>query len=501
MNLLRSCLIMQPEKIKSNPEKPEVLLEKHWFKIAERLYEESGEVPDPSRIRAEAIVEALGIPSGEWSALEINKERRRVNPEKDKIIAEYLTNKPGVVIDKNKGIVSSDFRDIYPEGPPQELKDVLDLDTLAIMEAEYEHVKQAKETLKRDLKDDRPVNYFRLPGGVDLFSHAYTHNKKWQKNNGEFLREANKHAKVICIEGFANLPFASSLDLLWSKWERDYGVLMHEAVDAGFNGLFTEVDARDNSRVEMDNVSVESFPKLSPTFFDEYFDFLQREHPTLTKIIGSPKNLKEFLITQSTTKKVGIILEREEIYSQGKFYISYPYLSKKGEISPEPTFLELGQHLFTDALAAIKLHLIAKLMSDGYIEKGPIIDYEGTGHLSSKSFFLRYPQYAMEVVLRTTNELMVGRVKNLSEIYRVFENPNWKEIVKEISKLTFEGIENYPSKPTVINTKQRELTEKPIDFLETYNIDPQKVMPTDEEIKEIREKLKKLTKIGQKKLS
>jgi hypothetical protein len=488
---------MQPEKIKSNPEKPEALLEKHWFKIAEKLYEESGEVPDPARIRAEAIVEVLGIPSGEWSALEVDKEGSRVDPEKDKIIAEYLTNKSGVIIDKNKGVVSSDFRDIYPDGLPQELKDILDSDTLAIMEVEYEQVKQAK----KDLKNDCLVNYFRLPGGIDLFLRAYIHNGKWQKNYGEFLKEANKHAKIICIEGFVDLPFASSLDLLWSEWERDYGVLMREAVSAGFDGLFTEVDARDNSRVEMDNVRFEFFPQLPATFLDKYFDFLQKEHPTLTKIIGSPKNLKEYLIAQSATKKSGVRSEGEKIYSQGKLYINHLHLSKEYETSLEPTFLELGQYFFTDALAAIKLHLIAKLMSDGYLKKGPIIDYEGARHLSSKSFFLRYPQYAMEVVLRTINELMVGSVNNLSEIYKVFENPNWSEIVKEISRLTFKGVEDDASKSSIVGSKQRKLIEKPIDFLETYNINSRKVVPTDEEIKEIRKKLQEISKPSQKKIS
>jgi hypothetical protein len=127
---------------------------------------------------------------------------------------------------------------------------------------------------------------------------------------------------------------------------------------------------------------------------------------------------------QSTTLE-GISFRARSIFKNGKQYTIYPYLTKEGEISLEPTFLELGQHLFSDALAAIKLLLIAKLMADGYLEKGPIIDYEGSMHLSSKSFFLKYPQYAMEVVLRTINELMAGKVKNLTQIYEVFRNPNW----------------------------------------------------------------------------
>jgi hypothetical protein len=44
----------------------------------------------------------------------------------------------------------------------------------------------------------------------------------------------------------------------------------------------------------------------------------------------------------------------------------------------------------------------------------------------------------MEVVLRTVNHLMASRIKekdNIPEIYKVFENPDWAEIVKEITKL------------------------------------------------------------------
>jgi hypothetical protein len=145
-----------------------------------------------------------------------------------------------------------------------------------------------------------------------------------------------------------------------------------------------------------------TFPKLPDDFFETYFEFLKREHPFLADAIGSPESLKKILIKQSTTLK-GIAPRRKIVFKDGKGYSPYPYLTKEGKTSFEPTFFELGQHLFSDALAAIKLHLIAKLMVDGHLPKGPIVDYEGVSHLSSKSFFLKYPQYAMEVVLRTIN--------------------------------------------------------------------------------------------------
>jgi len=70
--------------------------------------------------------------------------------------------------------------------------------------------------------------------------------------------------------------------------------------------------------------------------------------------------------------------------------------------------------------------LIGKLMADGHLEKGPIIDYEGIAHTNTKLFFLKHPQYAMEVVLRTIYELMAETIKEKNdylEIYRMLDKP------------------------------------------------------------------------------
>lgn len=503
-----------PESSEKIPkQKFEVLPEDHWFKVAEKLHRESGEIPDPLQIRAAAIIGAFGIPSSQYSAIEKDKEGKRIiikidregkerEVTKDEIIAKYLTNKAGVLIDKKAGIVSRDFRDLYLDGLPQELKEALDPDTLAIMEKEYKHLENIKNKFgntKDENEADCAINYFRLPGGVDLFLRGYAHGKKWQGNHGEFLKKINIYPKVICMEKFSDIPFGNSLDLFWSdqKSQRGhYDVLMHQAVDAGFKGNFAEIDARDESKISMDSdlsPLFPFFPELPPDFFKKYFNFLQKEHPSLAEKIGSPKNLEKALRAQSSTME-GVSGSERGIIKNGKYYYNFPYLSKEGGVSLEPTFLEFGQQLFGDALSAVKLHLIAKLMQDGYIEKGPIIDYEGVDHLSSKSFFLQEPGYAMEVVLRMRNELMAGRVKekgNIAEIYKSFENPDWPEIVKEIAKLVFKEVENDPSKPTAIGPNQRKLLDNPIDFLKIYNIDPKKVIPSDKKIKEIQEKFKK----------
>ena len=448
------------------------LPEDYWFKLGKELYKKYGEIPDPLQIRSQVLIKALGLPSGPYSAIEIDPQTKiRVNPEKDRIITEYLTNHPGVQIEK--GVVSLDFRDIYPKGLPQELKEVLDPDTKAIMEIEYEHLQNTKSRIKKtkDINEaDCPVYYFRLPGGIDLFIRGYIHHFLWQEKHGEYLRRINQHAKIIAIEGFSSVPFGESLELRWANeftQKGHYDVLMKDAVKAGFNGLFTEIDARDISRIIMDWTDNFIFPALPYDFFEVYFEFLKREHPLLANYIGSPVKLKEVLRLQSTTEE-GILGRRRFFYTNGKIYWAYPYVTKEGKTSFEPTFLELGQHLFSDALAAIKLLLIAKLMTDGYLPKGPIIDYEGAGHLSNKSFFLKYPQYAMEVVLRTINELMAGKVESLHEIYEVFRNPNWPEVIKEITRLVFKKPEPDPSKPVEIGPNQRRLLDYPIDFLAIY---------------------------------
>jgi hypothetical protein len=201
------------------------LPEDYWFRLGERFYRESGKIPDPLQIRAQALIEALGLPSGPYSAIEIDpKTKRRINPEKDRIIAEYLTNHPGVQIEE--GVVSLDFRDIYPEGLPQELKEVLDPATRAIMEIEYEHLQNARsrfEETKDRFDADVPIHYFRLPGGIDLFMRGYAHDPKWQERHGEYLMIVNPHAQIIAIEGFTDAPFGESLELRWSSESHQKG--------------------------------------------------------------------------------------------------------------------------------------------------------------------------------------------------------------------------------------------------------------------------------------
>jgi len=88
------------KNIKNYLKEPEPTTDKslpydYWFRIAEKLAKESGRVPDLLEIRAAAFISALGLPSGETSAFEVNEKGERINPEKDRIIAKLFTNKPG----------------------------------------------------------------------------------------------------------------------------------------------------------------------------------------------------------------------------------------------------------------------------------------------------------------------------------------------------------------------------------------------------------------------
>lgn len=488
---------MNFENFNNFEDKKDKASEDYWPGTIEKLDKERGEIPDPGEIKARAIINALGIPSGPYSALEapITEESLR----KDKIIAEYLTNKQGVFIgeediesDETIKILSFDFRDIYPNGLPNELKKVLDKKTLEYIEAEYKHLKNYKVEEKKPALLECPISYHRLPGGVDLFLRGYCHDYdcEWQKKHGSFLKKANKYTQIICIEGFITKPYGKSLNLRWNNRFRygHYNVLMHEAVEGGFNGLFTEIDARHEVKNRKFDELVR---KLPDEFFQKYFEYLKKQFPSLTEKIKSFKNLRKALSQLSVSMDSESVLQRrkEITFYEKKRYSAFPYLSKEGETFFEPTFFELGQCLFTDALATIKHHLIAKLMVDGHLEKGPIVDYQGFNHTSSKTFFLKYPQYAMEVVLRTIHHLFEGKIKEVPEIYKVFKNPNKKEIIREITKLVFKKPEGALEKSVEINPNQRELIDVPIDFLKIYNINPKKVIPSDKEIKKIRERL------------
>lgn len=479
------------------------LPEDYWFKVISDIYKEYGTV-SPLQIRAMALIDSLEISSGQTSAIGVDENGERENVEKDAVIAKYLTNSAGVWI-RGTYVTTSDFRALYPEGLPLELRAVLDPRTLAIMDADYNHRQTVEDTR---LSDDVTNVYVRLPGGVDVFLKGCIHSHEWMSVHGESLAEMAKYAEVVAIEGYANLPLGESLKERFHKQgdpnKEHYSLVMKEIAKKGFRGLFSEVDARNvgivhfDSEGELDsegNYKRSFFPDLPDSFFQDYFVYIQETQPGLIKKISSPDKLKRVLIDMSTSDQY-LGINQAKLNNVEYSNVIYTLLSEK-IASGVPTGLEFGQKLFSDALAAIKLNLIAKLMVDGKITKGPILDFEGAGHVSDKAFFLRYPQYAAEIVLRSVHELTAGDAVRQetnsatagAHAEKVFVSPDWTNIVRKIGDLPFAKVIKVDDSQTIESGEnQMPIVSQMYNFWDLYGIDPATIVPNDEQIKEMMDK-------------
>jgi len=452
-----------------------------WFRVITKIYERFGEDPIPMQIRAHAIIRALGIPSGQVSALTSTEAAVRTDSETDEVIAERLTNRAGVET-LPEHISSSDILDLYPDGLPEELKQHLDPRIVEMFEARYEHAAEMKR-LYGDTKDTeialKQEIYFRLPGGVDLLNIGYTHTSKYQEIHSDYLERISRNASVIAIEGYSNVPYGEKNEEMYSGNGKKYGHydrLMHRAVQSGFKGLFAEVDARDTREdweVLMKTHERNPLPFMDD-FYGKYLAYIRREHPALYAEIGSEDRFRKLLFLQLTG------VPDREVMCSGRSYYDRRAVGSDFEYVPDPEGLEFGRILFSDALSAVKLHLIGRLMADGKISTGPILDFEGSAHLSNKSFFLRYPEYAMEVVLRTSPELISYHgVEKIVE--RDLEHPDWSEVVRHIAKLAFARTTDDPDR----------IDSFFYDYLGEYDIDPETVIPSDEEIQGIMERTRR----------
>ncbi len=139
-----------------------------------------------------------------------------------------------------------------------------------------------------------------------MFLRGYSHNRHWQEIHGPFLKEANKFAQIICIEKIPDLAFKKSLNYFWENPDAQneaYSVLMHQAVEVGFSGLFTKIDAgriiffADSSDFESDEFK----PLYSPKYLKIYTEYLKKHYPSLNKSEEFLSKLKWILISLSTT--------------------------------------------------------------------------------------------------------------------------------------------------------------------------------------------------------
>ena len=432
----------------------EELPESYWYDTMNRINEKfAGEKPSPMQIRAEVLLELAGIPSGQYSAIQTDKEGNRTDSEGDKIIAENITNKAGLLINGTQGITSRDLRDRYPEGLPKEVLEHLDEKTKKIVMAMYEYEKFARENSPgtSDYASSLVHLHF-LPGGIPYVSVGVGHTKEWMGFYGRFMKDMGKEAEVVSVEGYANNSAGKSLHTFWKKEGKDggWGTIMRSLVSWGYESYFTEVDGRDESRVSLDSkvsLSGKQYSAHLPgSFYKKYLEYLKKEDSRFGNAIGTPEKLKSFFKKQS----VPFINEQNINYTERdkKMYAQRTSLTDTGEKSTELTGNELGILIYSDAISAVKLHLLGRMMNDGVLPKGPIVDYEGLLHLSIKSFFIQNPEYAMEIVLRTLPNLLSGISDSAFFNYlttmefseKVFDRTDWAQVIREIFRIPLKKV-------------------------------------------------------------
>jgi len=133
---------------------------------------------------------------------------------------------------------------------------------------------------------------------------------------------------------------------------------MHQAVENDFRGYFTTIDARCSGKIsfEMLDRALEKAMGFSGSmtiskFFVWYFKYLSKENPALMKSVKSEKQLEDifgFYRTGNVSTFNDFLTEDKKLFPEGAFH------SRGGGHSFQPTFLENGQLVFADALAAIK---------------------------------------------------------------------------------------------------------------------------------------------------
>lgn len=480
-----------------------------WLSIIESVSRQTGEQITPNEIRGYIITKLFNIPQGQTSGLATKKEsleyggigQERVYPELDKLLATHFTNRAILRERFRKGgpVISTDFRD-FPNIRntlklfKQQVDELdvsagreLGLNIYSILKDEYIHLQKIyrKNSASRDgikeVSRDRSVEFSYLPGGVPVFLRGYSHKKDWQRVHGEHLANTYKNTRYVILEGITRKGFGKSLPAFWADPTSQYGSydrLMKDLIKNEFKGLFVEMDGRDKTKINFDsyfdkNNNVHQV-KLPNIFYEQYFKYLQTEDKVFTEKLGSWEKLKRFMLAQ-TTFKARVINSDAKIYNKGKEYDASLSITDNLSVSTIPTGNELGQKMFADALAALKLHIMAQSMNEGKIEKGIIVDFEGANHSAMKSFYLKYPQYAAEIVLRTVYELMVGYVdselsekeyrsgknnaENLNQVLELLRSPDWNKIVHGIGRIAMNRIEDNPNKTEELGQNQKAIKQ------------------------------------------
>lgn len=432
------------------------------MKKAEILYSEPV-LRQPGAKIADRLIEILGLPTSQWSSADFSN---RDNFAQERIIADSLTNQLGTDVRSFRShFISRDPRHFLNPGLNSELLEAMNPNTAAIFENEVKH----RDKYKNQWLVQKPISfgYVRMPGGMDCVLKGYNHHIFYQTEHKDYLSETAKYAQVLVVEGLSNLKYGEGL--VWN-WEHDfqtYGVIMREAVRRGFNGYFAEVDTRDMSKVATDTQLtagdlgdvIKTFPKLPEKFFRKYFSYLRKFFPADASRIGNHHDLEKLLRLSSTTE------EGNDKYFKLRNYkgISVPvikYPDEERDTQSQMTGLEYGELYYSDAMSAIKLHLIAKEMREGRMKPGVIVDFEGAAHLESKYFFLRNPLYAMMVALKNPHLILKEQLAirgDISSIYPAFspDRDMFDDMFRQTWRLEFARPEKVGDKTEVNRGKKQ----------------------------------------------
>lgn len=372
---------------------------------------------------AERFLRVLDLPAGPWSGFDPLNVGDPHGREKERTIAAALTNNEGVIFrdgDQLESFISRDPRHILRNSLSTNFMSSLDPDLAEIFENELEHSR-----VKQHTGEVLSFAYVRFPGGIDCVLKGYLHHGPWQEEHGGYLSKTARKAKVICLEGVGHNEYGESLYAYWKgRMARDnYSKLMHDAVDLGFDGLFAEVDVRNNSTGRLDNergrLKNRFYPILPDKYYEFYMDYLRRYFPGDAAQIRTGHNLKELLRKLSTTQEG---LDANNVNRNIENINIFPsmYVDKDLNTSRQMTGYEYGEHYFSDAMAAIKLHLIADEMRKGKIDKGVIVDFEGVNHLEQKYFYIRHPYLAFMKVLRNPQLILAKQTEEKFDVSSVY---------------------------------------------------------------------------------
>ncbi len=461
---------------------PYELNEKFWGDIISNIDKNIARKLTPQRLRAEFITSLFNIPQGWASALSYREtgEEARIQtrgshleeggnslpkksieylyPELDRLLRKYFLHRTSVehfsprapipfedfTLHKNSRRAIQDFtREVSHLKNKQER--VLAKKLAFIFEKENLLTEKAPE-LSNPVEENVEVHFHYLPGGNPLFLRGYIHDGYiWEETYRKKLSDIYRYADYISIEGYQEFSLGESIPKHWeAEKSKPYAELMRSLVRHGFNGYFIETDGR-NKKYFNPFLSTNSI-LLSDKFYSDYFGYLKRENRDFLEGINSLREFKELFFRAEEEKK-----ERAQVNGKALFF-----RRKRGK----PLFrsslfrgASFGTYAFSDALSAIKFFTLSELMNRGEIEKGIMVDFQGASHTIQKSFFLKYPMHAMEVVLRLLplvfaqtgsyfsasrwNGLRLDREfrENEERASTLLRNPNWVQFISELGRI------------------------------------------------------------------